>query len=143
MLALRSAPMLLVLALMTLASAADTDDAQQREAAAARLFELPLYRELATREVYEALSRLPDSQQSAAAAALRDPKVVQALKQAILRSTAATYSVKEMEMVHRFLGSEEARSIIDKLDRFRAALLKEALAAAIQNPALVPALPQQ
>jgi hypothetical protein len=76
-------------------------------------------------------------------AALRDPKIVQALKQAILRSTAATYSVREIEVVHRFLAAEEARSIIDKLDRFRGALLKEAVAAAIQNPQLAPVLPQQ
>jgi len=50
-LGLCSASMVLVLGIITSACAADADDAQQREAAAARLFELPLYRELATREV--------------------------------------------------------------------------------------------
>jgi hypothetical protein len=125
------------------AIAADVEAAQQREAAAAKLFDVPLYRELATREIYEAVATLPESQQRVVSAALRDPKVVQALKQAILRSTAATYSVREIEVVHRFLAADEARSIIDKLDRFRGALLKEAVAAAIQNPQLAPALPQQ
>jgi hypothetical protein len=122
---------------------ASDDDAIQRAAAAARLFDVALYRELATREVYEAIAQLPDAQQRAAAAALRDPKVVQALKQAILRSTASTYSLKEIELLHRFLATEEAKSIVDKLDRFRGALLKEALAAAIQNPDLAPTLPRQ
>jgi hypothetical protein len=125
------------------AGAADEDGVQQRETAAARLFDVPLYRELATREIYEALATLPEGQRRSLAGALRDPKVVQALKQAILRSTAATYSVKEIELVHRFLAADEARSIMNKLDRFRGALLKEAVAAAIQNPELAPALPQQ
>jgi hypothetical protein len=134
----------LVLALAApLAGAAEPDTAQQREAAAAKLFEVPLYRELATREIYEALGTLPDPQQRLLSAALRDPKIVQALKQAIMRSTAATYSVKEIELVHRFLEAEEARSIMNKLDRFRGALLKEAVAAAIANPELAPAIPQQ
>jgi hypothetical protein len=123
--------------------AADADTPEQREAAATRLFNVPLYRELATREVYEALATLPDSQRIPITNALRDPKVVQALKRAILRSTAATYTVKEIELVHRFLDTEEARSIMSKLDQFRGALLKEAVAAAITNPELVPALPQQ
>src|SRR5215210_2174265 len=91
------------LALMSapLVYAADEDIAQQRETAAAKLFDVPLYRELATREIYEALATLPDGQRRQLSAALRDPKVVQALKQAILRSTATTYSVKEIELVHR------------------------------------------
>lgn len=126
-----------------LASAADEDAAQQRETAAAKLFDVPLYRELATREIYEALGTLPDGQRRQLSAALRDPKVVQALKQAILRSTASTYSVKEIELVHHFLAADEARSIMNKLDRFRGALLKEAVAAALLNPDLAPALPQQ
>jgi hypothetical protein len=125
------------------ARAADEDVAQQRETAAARLFDVPLYRELATREIYEALGTLPDGQRRQLSAALRDPKVVQALKQAILRSTAATYSVKEIELVRHFLAADEARSIMNKLDRFRGALLKEAVAAALLNPDLAPALPQQ
>jgi len=133
----------LALAVTPLVRAAEPDTEQQREAAAARLFDVPLYRELATREIYEALGTLPDVQRKAAAAALRDPKIVQALKQAILRSTAATYSVREIELVHRFLEADEARSIMDKLDRFRGALLKEAVAAAIANPELLPVLPQQ
>jgi len=127
----------------SLASAADEDVAQQRETAAAKLFDVPLYRELATREIYEALETLPDGQRRQLSAALRDPKVVQALKQAILRSTAATYSVKEIELVRHFLAADEARSIMNNLDRFRGALLKEAVAAALLNPDLVPALPQQ
>ncbi len=125
------------------ANAADEDAAQQRESAAAKLFDVPLYRELATREIYEALGTLPDGQRRQLSAALRDPKVVQALKQAILRSTASTYSVKEIELVRYFLAADEARSIMNKLDRFRGALLKEAVAAALLNPDLAPALPQQ
>jgi len=134
----------LVLALVVapVASAVETETAQQREAAAARLFDVPLYRELATREIYEALGTLPDAQRKQAAAALRDPKIVQALKQAILRSTATTYSVKEIELVHRFLAADEARSIMNKIDVFRGALVKEAVAAAIANPELAPVLPQ-
>jgi hypothetical protein len=124
-------------------SAADAESAEQRECAAARLFDVPLYRELATREIYEALGTLPDAQRRQLSAALRDPKIVQALKQAILRSTAATYSVKEIELVRRFLAADEARSIMNKLELFRGALLKEAVAAAILNPDLAPALPQQ
>lgn len=126
-----------------LVDAADEDIAQQRETAAAKLFDVPLYRELATREIYEALATLPDGQRRQLSAALRDPRVVQALKQAILRSTASTYSVKEIELVHRFLAADEARSIMNKLERFRGALLKEAVAAALQNPELAPALPTQ
>jgi hypothetical protein len=133
--------LLLVLAPPILA--ADAETTEQREVAAARLFDVPLYRELATREIYEALGTLPDAQRRQLSAALRDPKIVQALKQAILRSTAATYSVKEIELVRRFLAADEARSIMNKLDLFRGALLKEAVAAAILNPDLAPALPQQ
>src|SRR6476661_9856015 len=133
--------LLLVLAPPVLAADAETNE--QREVAAARLFDVPLYRELATREIYEALGTLPDGQRRQLSAALRDPKVVQALKQAILRSTASTYSVKEIELVRRFLAADEARSIMNKLELFRGALLKEAVAAAILNPDLAPALPQQ
>ena len=132
----------LALAVAPVASAVETETAQQREAAAARLFDVPLYRELATREIYEALGTLPDAQRKQASAALRDPKIVQALKQAILRSTATTYSVKEIELVHRFLAADEARSIMNKIDVFRGALVKEAVAAAIANPELAPVLPQ-
>jgi len=140
---LRAACASIVFALAPVVFAADADTTAQREVAAASLFDVPLYRELATREIYEALATLPDAQRRLMSAALRDPKVVQALKQAILRSTAATYTVKEIELVHRFLATEEARSIMNKLDRFRDALLKEALAAAIANPELLPALPEQ
>ena len=142
---IRALYLVLALALAPLACAAEAETAQQREAAAARLFDVPLYRELATREIYEALGNLPDAQRKLATTALRDPKIVQALKQAILRSTAATYSVKEIELVHRFLDADEARSIMDKLDRFRDALVREAVAAAIANPDLAPVLtpPQQ
>ncbi len=133
----------LAAAVAPFASAADEDAAQQRESAAAKLFDVPLYRELATREIYEALGTLPDGHRRQLSAALRDPKVVQALKQAILRSTASTYSVKEIELVRYFLAADEARSIMNKLDRFRGALLKEAVAAALLNPDLAPALPQQ
>jgi hypothetical protein len=124
------------------AHAADTDEGARRDAAT-RLFDVPLYRELATREIYEALGALPDGQRQQLSAALRDPKVVQALKGAIVRGTAATYTVQEIEHVHRFLEAREARSIMDKLDRFRGALLKEAVAAALTHPELAPAPPQQ
>ena len=134
--------LVLALAVAPVASAVETETAQQREAAAARLFHVPLYRELATREIYEALGTLPAAQRKQASAALRDPKIVQALKQAILRSTATTYSVKEIELVHRFLAADEARSIMNKIDVFRDALVKEAVAAAIANPELAPVLPQ-
>lgn len=134
--------LVLALGVAPVAGAVEPETAQQREAAAARLFDVPLYRELATREIYEALGTLPDAQRKQASAALRDPKIVQALKQAILRSTATTYSVKEIELVHRFLAADEARSIMNKIDVFRGALVKEAVAAAIANPELAPVLPQ-
>jgi hypothetical protein len=113
---------------------------QARESAASRLFDLPLYRELATRAIYEALASLPAEQQKQARAALRDPKTLALLKQAILRSAAATFTVREIDWLHRSLAADEARSVVDKLDLFRVALLKETLAAALTNPELAPLL---
>ena len=129
----------LVMCAALCAQAADPPEAQlQREAAAARLFEIPLYRELATRQVYEALQMLPEEQRRKSVSALRDPKIVQLLKEAVIRSTANTFTVREIEVVRRFLEADEARSIVDKIERFQFALLKEAFAAAIINPELAP-----
>ena len=62
------------------------------------------------------------------------------LRDAVIRSTATTFSVREIEVVRRFLEANEARSIVDKLDQFRITLLKEAVTAAIVNPDLAPLL---
>jgi len=114
--------------------AAETEDARRR--AAESLFELPAYRKIATRQVYEAIQALPEEQYKSAAAALSDPKVVKAVREVIIRSMAQTFSVAELESLQRYLATPEAGSMVDKTDAFQDALLKELLGAALTNPDL-------
>ncbi len=114
--------------------AVDTPEARLH--AAERLFEVPLYRQLATRQLYDTLSTLPDAQQQRATEALRDPAVVQAVRGVIVRSMAQTYSVKELQVLARVLAADEAHILVDKTDAFRAALMRELLSAAVTDPAL-------
>jgi len=114
--------------------AAETEEARRR--AAESLFELPAYRKIATRQVYEAIQALPEEQYKSAAAALSDPKVVKAVREVIIRSMAKTFTVPELESLQRYLATPEAGSMVDKTDAFQDALLKELLAAAMTNPDL-------
>jgi hypothetical protein len=116
------------------AFAADTLEARQQ--AAERLFELPAYRQVATRQVYEAIRSLPDPQYQAALEALSDPKVVQVLREVIVRSMARTFSVTELDSLGRYMASDEARSTVEKTDVFQEALVREFIAAGMTHPEL-------
>jgi hypothetical protein len=116
------------------AFAADTLEARQQ--AAERLFELPAYRQVATRQVYEALRSLPDPQYQSALEALSDPKVVQLLREVIVRSMARTFSVAELDSLGRYMASDEARSTVEKTDAFQDALVREFVAAGMTHPEL-------
>jgi hypothetical protein len=116
------------------AHAADTPEARQQ--AAERLFELPAYRQVATRQVYEAMRSLPDAQYQSAVDALSDPKVIQVLREVIVRSMARTFTVAELESLGRYMATDEARSTVAKTDAFQDALLREFLAAGLTHPEL-------
>ncbi len=116
------------------ARAADTSRARQQ--AAERLFELPAYREVATRQVYEAMRSLPDGQYQSAVDALSDRKVIQVLREVIVRSMARTFTVTELESLARYMATDEARSTVAKTDAFQDALLREFLAAGLTHPEL-------
>jgi hypothetical protein len=116
------------------AFAADTPEARQQ--AAERLFELPAYRQVATRQVYEAMRSLPDPQYQSAIEALSDPKVVQVLREVIVRSMARTFSVAELESLGRYMATDEARSTVEKTDAFQDALLREFISAGLTHPEL-------
>lgn len=116
------------------AHAADTPDARQQ--AAERLFELPAYRQVATRQVYEAMRSLPDAQYQSAVDALSDPKVIQVLREVIVRSMTRTFTVTELESLGRYMATDEARSTVAKTDAFQDALLREFLAAGLTHPEL-------
>ena len=116
------------------AFAADTPEARQQ--AAERLFELPAYRQVATRQVYEAMRSLPDPQYQSAIEALSDPKVVQVLREVIVRSMARTFSVAELESLRRYMATDEARSTVEKTDAFQDALLREFISAGLTHPEL-------
>ena len=121
------------------AFAQDTQDqggAAAREQAAARLFDLPAYRLLATRQIHEALKFLPEGQYRRALSALDNPEVVQALRKLIVRSMAQTYTAEELEFLERFLSSPQARAFIAKLGSFEANLTRELVVASLSNPAL-------
>jgi hypothetical protein len=115
-------------------AAADGPDATRQ--AAEDLFELPAYRQIATHQVYEALRSLPDGQYRSALDALSQPRVVQALREVIVRSMAQTFTVGELKALRRFLATDEARSALQKADALQAALLRELLAAALADPEL-------
>ena len=117
------------------APAADTPDGRLN--IAGRLFELPAYRLIATRQIYEALNSLPDDQRKRARAALSDPAFMTSLRGVISRSMAQTFSTVELEHLTRFLRADEARSMLDKAQGFQFVLTKEMMAAALSDPALI------
>ena len=130
----------LLLSLATAASlgqaAHAADGPEARQQAAERLFELPAYREVATRQVYDAMRSLPDAQYRSAVDALSDPKVIQLLREVIVRSMARTFTVRELESLGRYMATDEARSTVAKTDAFQDALLREFLAAGLSHPEL-------
>ena len=124
-----------VSALAIAAPAADTPG--NRLDAATHLFELPAYRLIATRQIYEALNSLPAEQHKRALAALSDPTVMASLRGVISRSMAQTFSTAELEHLARFLRADEARSMIDKTQSFQSILVKELLMASVSDPELI------
>jgi len=111
--------------------------------AAERLFDLPVYRQLATSQLYRALESLPEAQYSASVQALQDPRVVQALRGVIARSMAQAYTVTEMEFLARILATQEAQGIVAKTELLQGLLTRELLAAALTNPDLAEILTGQ
>lgn len=105
--------------------------------AANHLFELPAYRLIATRQLYESLNSLPAEQHKRAVAALSDPAVMASLRGVISRSMAQTFSTAELEHLARFLRADEARSMIDKTQNFQSILIKELLTASVSDPELM------
>ena len=120
------------------APAADT--LGNRLDAANHLFELPAYRLIATRQLYESLNSLPAEQHKRAVAALSDPAVMASLRGVISRSMAQTFSTAELEHLARFLRADEARSMIDKTQNFQSILIKELLTASVSDPELMRSL---
>ena len=106
--------------------------------AAERLFELPAYRELATRQLYRALASLPEDRYQASLDALQDPQVIGIVRGVIVRSMAQAYTVAELEFLARMLATDEGRSIVAKEDLLQSLLGRELLAAAIAHPELAP-----
>jgi hypothetical protein len=105
--------------------------------AANHLFELPAYRLIATRQLYESLNSLPAEQHKRAVAALSDPAVMASLRGVISRSMAQTFSTAELEHLARFLQADEARSMIGKTQSFQFILTKELLTASVSDPELM------
>ena len=105
--------------------------------AANHLFDLPAYRLIATRQLYESLNSLPAEQRKRALAALSDPAVMTSLRGVISRSMAQTFSTAELEHLARFLKADEALSMIDKTQNFQSILTKELLTASVSDPELV------
>ncbi|HZR01647.1 MAG TPA: hypothetical protein VFA81_00570 [Burkholderiales bacterium] len=128
------AALLSLVAVVQSNAAADTPEARQK--AAERLFDLPVYRLLATRQLYEAIDQWPEANRRDATAALKDPKVVSALKAAIVKSMVSTFTVQELEFVGRVMAAPEARGVLEKSDDFRAVLLREMLTAGLTDPQL-------
>lgn len=120
------------------AYAAPVPDTQgNRLDAATHLFELPAYRVIATRQLYESLNSLPAEQHKRALAALSDPAVMTSLRGVISRSMAQTFSTAELEHLARFLQADEARTMIDKAQSFQTILVKELLTASVSDPELI------
>jgi hypothetical protein len=126
---------LLVSVLATAGPLADTPG--NRLDAANRLFELPAYRVIATRQLYESLHSLPAEQHKRAVSALSDPAVMSSLRGVISRSMAQTFSTAELEHIARFFHADEARSMIDKTQSFQTILTRELLTASVSDPELV------
>lgn len=141
-----SRPRQLVCALLLMfasafAGAQSTEAESARMAAAERLFLTPGYRQLATRQIYETLKSLPPEQSQAALSALRDPAVVNAMRQVISRAMANTYSIKELDFLHKIFGAPEMESFIRRENVFRDQLQREFTAALLTNPALIGRIP--
>lgn len=130
------AALLLVLATAGYAAPA-TDTIENRLTAATRLFDLPAYRVIATRQLYQSLESLPAEQRKRATSALSDPAVMNALRGVISRSMAQTFSTGELDHLTRFLKADEARSMVDKVQNFQSVLTTELLAASITDPDLM------
>jgi hypothetical protein len=113
------------------------DTPGNRLVSANHLFELPAYRLIATRQLYEALNSLPAEQHKRALAALSDPAVMHSLRSVISRSMAQTFSTAELGHLTRFLEADEARSMIEKTQSFQSILTKEFLAASVSDPELI------
>ena len=112
-----------------------------RMAAAEKLFLVPAYRQIATRQIYETLHSLPPEQSKAALGALRDPAVVSALRQVIARAMAGTYSVKELDFLQKVFSAPEMESFVKRENVFRDQLQREFTAALLTNPALIGRIP--
>lgn len=135
---MRSLFLALLLALPTAGhAAAPSDTPDNRLDAANHLFELPAYRLIATRQLYESLNSLPAEQHKRALAALSDPAVMTSLRGVISRSMAQTFSTAELGHLSRFLQADEARSMIDKTQNFQSILTKELLTASVSDPELI------
>jgi hypothetical protein len=113
------------------------DTPANRLDAATHLFDLPAYRLIATRQLYESLNSLPAEQHKRALAALSDPAVMASLRGVISRSMAQTFSTAELEHLARFLQADEARSMVDKTQNFQSILTKELLTASVSDPELI------
>jgi hypothetical protein len=113
------------------------DSPGNRLDAANHLFDLPAYRQIATRQLYESLNSLPSDQHKRALAALSDPAVMASLRGVISRSMAQTFSTAELEHLARFLGADEALTMIDKTQNFQSTLTRELLTASVSDPELV------
>ncbi|MEO8005130.1 MAG: hypothetical protein ABI771_09510 [Betaproteobacteria bacterium] len=128
----------LLLVLATTGNAAPpTDTTENRLTAATRLFDLPAYRVIATRQLYQSLDSLPAEQRKRATNALADPAVMTALRGVISRSMAQTFSAAELDHLARFLKADEARSMVDKVQNFQSSLTTELLAASVSDPDLM------
>jgi len=133
---LLAAAVLAALLLVPIGRAQTPDSPARRRAAADALFTIPVYRQLATRQLYQAIAALPDAQREKAHAGLDDPRVVDAVREVILRSSAQVYSVGELEYLARMLSAPEAESFLQKSDEFEATLTRELFAAALTHPDL-------
>ncbi len=112
-----------------------------RMAAAEKLFLLPAYRQIATRQIYETLNSLPPEQSKAALQSLRDPAVVSAMRQVITSAMAGTYGVKELEFLNKMFSAPEMETFVKRETIFRDQLQREFTAALLTNPALIGRIP--
>ncbi len=127
---------MLCASLAALAGDVEPPDLTARIAAAERLFALPAYRLLATRQIQEGLKFLPEPQYRKALEALDNPRVVQALRGMIVRSMAHTYSAEEINFLAAFLAAPQARAFVAGLPVFEAQLTRELIAASLTDPTI-------
>ena len=69
-------------------------------------------------------------------AGLDDPRVVDVVREVIVRSSAQVYSVGELQHLARMLSAPEAQSLLEKSNEFEATLTRELFAAALTHPDL-------